>query len=541
MKETTGRPITLIVRDGWGHNPDPKWDYANAVKLSRTPNDDRLMSEFPNTLMKTAGEDVGLPAGVAGNSEVGHQNIGAGRIVNQEIMRITATIRDGSFFRNEVLCGAFRRATQTGGKVHIMGLCSSAGVHSILEHCYAVLELGRRMKFPSERVFVHCFGDGRDTAPDSGIRFVCELEAKMKEIGIGRVASVIGRFYAMDRDNRWPRVQAAYDMLTLGKGHKVRSAQEAFQQYYDHPTDAERKGDEFVEATLIADPQGQPIATITDGDSIIFYNFRGDRPREITKAFTYDQFPFSVKDKTGKETEMGFPRVRKLDLYYCTMTAYEEGLPVRVAFPKPPPMKNILGDYLGQKGIKQFRTAETEKFPHVTFFFNDYRDEPFAGEERFLTPSPRDVETYDQKPEMSARAVTDELLKRIAEDRYDLIVVNFANPDMVGHTGNLSATIKAVETVDECVGKVVDAVLAKGGGLIVTADHGNCEQMIDPATGGPHTSHTENDVPLIVVDNRFKHHKLRTGIRLADVAPTLLFMMGIPQPPEMTGQNIIVL
>ncbi len=539
MSKLSTRPITLIVRDGWGANPHAEWNQANAVHLANTPVDDRLMSEYPHVQIRTSGEDVGLPDGVTGNSEVGHQNIGAGRIVDQELMRITHAVRDGSFYRNEALCGAFERASATGGRVHIMGLCSSAGVHSVLEHCYALLELAGRLAFPGDRVFVHCFSDGRDTAPNSGAKLVAELEAKMRHFSVGRVASVVGRFYAMDRDHRWERVQSAYDLLTAGSGRRAPSAREAFARYYDQPTDAQRRGDEFIEPTAIVDDAGRPLATVAEGDSVIFFNFRGDRPRELTKAFVYDEFPFVGVDKTGAEREMGFARSAKMDLYFCTMTEYEAGLPVHVAFPKPPSIVGTLGAHLSGLGLRQFRTAETEKFPHVTFFFNDYRDEPFAGEQRFMAPSPRDVHTYDQKPEMSAREVTAELLKRIESAEYDFIVVNYANPDMVGHTGDLQAAIRAVETTDECVGRVVDAVLGAGGGLLITADHGNCEQMIDPETGGPHTSHTAYDVELIVADERFKGCSLRQGGRLADIAPTLLRMMNLDQPSDMSGKSLI--
>ncbi|MCG3138299.1 MAG: 2,3-bisphosphoglycerate-independent phosphoglycerate mutase [Phycisphaerae bacterium] len=536
----THRPIVLIVRDGWGANPYPQWNHANAVHLAKKPITDRLMAEYPHVQIRTSGEDVGLPAGVMGNSEVGHQNIGAGRIVDQEIMRITRTIRNGQFFENTVLQQVYERARRRQGRVHLMGLCSSAGVHSVLEHAYALLQLGAQMNFPGDKVFLHCFGDGRDTSPKSGLGFLREIEQNMKKIGVGRVASVVGRFYAMDRDNRWDRVEKAYRLLTEAAGHRCRSAEEAFQRYYDHPTDAERQGDEFIEPTVIVDSVGQPLATIQDGDSVIFFNFRGDRPREISKAFVNDEFPFQAKDKTGEMRNMGFSRSKKLDLFYATMTEYEESLPVQVAFPKSEPMKGLLGDYVSQLGLKQLRSAETEKFPHVTFFFNDYRDEPFPGEDRYLVASPRDVTTYDQKPEMSARPVAEEVVRRIASGVYDLIVINFANGDMVGHTGSLPAAIKAVETVDHCVGLVVEATLHAGGGLIVTADHGNCEQMIDPETGGPHTSHTTYDVELLVVDPRFQKSSLRSGGRLADIAPTLLQMMGLEPPREMTGSSFIV-
>ncbi len=532
------RPFVLIVRDGWGANPHPEWNHANAVYLAKTPVDDRLMKDYPHVQIKTCGEDVGLPAGIMGNSEVGHQNIGAGRIVDQELMRISNTIRDGSFFENETMRAAFARAKETGGNVHILGLCSDAGVHSVLAHLYGILELARRLDFDGQRVFLHAFADGRDSPPTKGIEFIRQIEAKMNELGVGRVASVIGRYYAMDRDNRWERVERAYRLLTEGKGTTFASAAEAIQSYYDNPIEAARSGDEFVEPSVMTDSDGNPIATIGDGDSVIFFNYRGDRPRELSKAFTLDTFPFEGTDKDGTSRTMGFDRTRKLDVYFATMTAYETGLPVNVIFNKPPKMKNIFGQYISELGLTQFRSAETEKFPHVTFFFNDYRDEPFQGEDRQIVPSPRDVSTYDQKPEMSAHPLTEKVLAAIESKRYDAIIVNYANGDMVGHTGNLQAAIDAVQTVDECVGKVVDATLKQGGCLIVTADHGNCEQMIDPATNLPHTSHTIYDVEAILVDDEFMGTKLREGGRLADLMPTALAMMGLDQPKEMTGQSL---
>jgi 2,3-bisphosphoglycerate-independent phosphoglycerate mutase len=497
------------------------------------------MAEYPHVLIHTSGEDVGLPAGTMGNSEVGHQNIGAGRIVDQEVMRITRRIRDGSFFDNAAMCGAADRATANGGSVHVMGLASDIGVHSILSHLYAVVELCQKRGVPADRVIVHVFGDGRDSSPDAGIRYVREIEDRLRDIGAGRVGSVVGRFYAMDRDNRWERVERAYRLLTLGEGHRVDTAERAFQRYYDNPTAPNMAGDEFVEPTVVCPPGTEP-AVVRDGDSVIFFNFRGDRPREITKAFTFAEFPYRDADKDGTEKTMGFERDRKLDLYYATMTAYEKGLPVHVAFEKPTGMKGLLGEYLGELGLTQFRCAETEKYPHVTFFFNDYRDEPFPGEDRHLTASPRDVTTYDQKPEMSAHEITEEMLRRIASDAYDVMILNYANGDMVGHTGSLPAAIRAVETVDACVGRVTDAVLAQGGALIVTADHGNCEQMIDPENRQPHTAHTTYDVDLIVVDNRLKGCELRAGGRLADIAPTLLDLMGLVPPAEMKGRSLLV-
>jgi 2,3-bisphosphoglycerate-independent phosphoglycerate mutase len=525
------RPIVLVIRDGWGANPYPEWNHANAVFLAKKPVDDRLMAEFPHVLVKTCGNHVGLPGGVMGNSEVGHQNIGAGRIVEQEIMRITGRIRDGEFFQNRALLAAFEYARKTGGRVHILGLCSDGRVHSDLDHLYGLLELGRRVRFPGDHVAVHAFTDGRDTSPTCGVGFILEVEKRCKELGVAPVASVVGRYYAMDRDNRWERIETAYRMLVHGEGRRFDSAVEAVRHYYDHPSEPSRAGDEFIVPSVVGKP-----ATIRDGDSVIFFNYRGDRPRQLTKAFTYDSFPFL--DSQGRK--QGFERGRKLDVHFVSLTAYEEGLPVHVAFEKPPRMEQILGAILAERGLRQFRCAETEKYAHVTFFFNDYRDDPFPGEERLLVPSPKSVSTYDQKPEMSAYEVTDALVKRIASGVDDFILVNYANGDMVGHTGNLRAAVRAVEAVDECVGKVVDAVVARDGGLIVTADHGNCEQMIDPATGGPHTAHTTYDVELIVVDPRYRGRKLRPGGRLADIAPTALYMIGLGKPNAMTGSSLMV-
>ncbi len=528
------RPVVLIVRDGWGANPHPEWNHANAVYQAQTPVDDRLMETYPHVQICTHGPNVGLPDGIMGNSEVGHQNIGAGRIVDQEIMRISRRIHDGSFFENEVLRGAFDHATQSGGNVHVMGLCSNAGVHSVLEHLYAILDMAGRVGFDGSRVFVHAFGDGRDSPPTGGIGFIRDVESRMTELGVGRVASVIGRFYAMDRDNRWDRVELAYRMLVEGQGRQATSASEAFQHYYDHPSDASRHGDEFVTPTVIVGEDGQPITRITDGDSVIFFNYRGDRPRELTRAFVFDTFPY---EQDGQA--QGFERGLKCDLYFATMSEYQKGLPVRVIIPKPAKMTDIFGQYLSDLGLKQFRCAETEKYPHVTFFFNDYREEPFPGEDRQIVPSPRDVATYDLKPEMSARGVCDEVLSRIQSESCDVIIVNFANGDMVGHTGRIEAAIQAVETVDACVGRIVDATLEVGGALVVTADHGNCEQMINPETGGPHTAHTTYDVELIVIGDAFVGRSLRAGGKLADIAPTMLDMMGRDTPDAMNGVSLL--
>ncbi|MFQ5489221.1 MAG: 2,3-bisphosphoglycerate-independent phosphoglycerate mutase [Phycisphaerae bacterium] len=532
------RPFVLIIRDGWGANPHPEWNHANAVHLARTPVADDLMATCPHVLIHTSGQDVGLPPGVMGNSEVGHQNIGAGRVVDQEIMRITGRVRDGSFFDNPALVGAFDRASRTGGAVHLMGLFSEGRVHSDLDHLIALLDMAGRLEFDGQRVWVHAFMDGRDTPPQKGIDYIQSIEGHCRERSINPVASVVGRFYAMDRDNRWERVRTAYDMLVHGRGERFDSAADAVRHYYEHPTENSQKGDEFIAPSICTGP-GDPRGRIADGDSVIFFNFRGDRPREITKAFVLDEFPYLGREKDGTKKQMGFDRGAKLDLYYATMTAYEQGLPVQVAFEKPPKMTNILGAYLSRLGLKQFRCAETEKYAHVTFFFNDYRDQPFDGEDHFLVPSPRGVATYDQKPEMSAGQVTDEVVRRIESGTYDAVIVNYANGDMVGHTGNLEAAIQAVETVDGGVGRVVEATRAAGGSLIVTADHGNCEQMIDPATNGPHTAHTTYEVDLILVDDRYAGQALRPDGRLADIAPTACQLMGLDIPAEMTGRSLL--
>lgn len=538
MIQLAKRPVVLIIRDGWGQNPYPEWNHANAVFLAQTPVDDRLRGEFPTTLIHTSGEDVGLPDGIMGNSEVGHQNIGAGRIVDQELMRITRLIRDGEFFQNRELLAAVYHARDRGTNLHLLGLASEAGVHSSLEHLYGLLELARRAGLPGDRVFIHNFGDGRDSPPHSGLDFCRAIEAKATALGVGRVATVVGRFYAMDRDHRWERVEKAYRLLTEGVGHTVPTAAAAYQNYYERPSDNSRQGDEFIEPTAVVGSDGKPIGTIRDGDAVIFYNFRGDRPRELVMAFQGDPFPYEGKAKDGSVKPLGFARGHKLDLYFVTMTEYQNGLPVRVAIPKPEKMVHILGGFVADLGLSQFRCAETEKFPHVTFFFNDYREPPFEREDREIIPSPRDVSTYDLKPEMSAPGVTEEMLRRIESNLYDLMVLNYANGDMVGHTGSIPAAIRAVETVDHCVGQIVDAVLAKGGALIVTADHGNCEQMIDPTTGGPHTAHTTYQVPLTIVDPRYRGQTPRSGGRLADIAPTLLELMGLEAPPEMLGRSL---
>ena len=519
----TRKPVLLVVRDGWGKNPDPSQNNVNATFLARKPCDDWLHANYPHALVAASGLDVGVPVGVMGNSEVGHQNIGAGRIVDQEIVRITKALSDGEIAGNAVWNAALQRVKERGTKLHFMGLCSDAGVHALLEHLYGFIDLTKKAGV-TKNVFVHALMDGRDTAPQSGLGFMRQLEAKLQEIGVGQVASVCGRFWAMDRDNRWDRVEKAYLMLSGQKAvATATSASAAVQQYYDKPLTETQKGDEFVAPTWVVDAAGKPVATIGDGDAVIFFNFRGDRPREISRA---------VCEQGFKEFERG----RKLDLFFAGLTEYQKALPIEAILKKPAKMKNILGAWLSQHGKTQFRTAETEKYPHVTFFFNDYREEPFPGEERGMASSPK-VATYDMAPDMSAASVTVIAREAITSGKFDLVVVNFANPDMVGHTGSLPAAVRACEATDLGVGVLVESVLQRGGKAVILADHGNSEQMWDVAQNCPHTSHTLNLVEVFVVGEGFSPKtRMRSGGRLADVAPTVLKLMGLEKPPEMTGQ-----
>jgi 2,3-bisphosphoglycerate-independent phosphoglycerate mutase len=472
----------LIIRDGWGANHNSIHDAFNAVKQASTPVADRLSAEWPRTEIAACGLDVGLPEGVMGNSEVGHQNIGAGRIVDQEIVRIDKAFEEGTVKDNPVLKKAF--AASEGHALHLMGLVSDAGVHAMLEHLYGLLRLAKEAGL--EKVFIHCFTDGRDTAPNTGLGFVQQIEDTCASLGLGQVASVSGRFWAMDRDLRWERVQKAYDCLTARAIERTAgSAKEAVQAYYDAPLDSSRKGDEFIVPTAIVGADGKPVGPIADGDAVVFFNFRGDRPRELTRAFIEEGFD-------------GFERGPRLELFYAIMTDYQKGLCENVIFQKPAKMPDILGTYVADRGIPQFRCAETEKFPHVTFFFNDYREEPLEGEDRALIPSPQEVATYDQKPEMSAYGIRDAACEAIRSGKYGLVVINFANADMVGHTGSMEAAVKACEAVDGCVGDVLEAVDAIGGTAVITADHGNSDQMWIPETQGPHTAHTLNPVELVV-------------------------------------------
>jgi 2,3-bisphosphoglycerate-independent phosphoglycerate mutase len=526
---TPRKPVLLVIRDGWGKNPDPKQDEFNAVHLAKKACDDRLHAKYPVTLVKASGLDVGLPDGVMGNSEVGHENIGAGRIVDQELVRLNKLFSEKRLATNPVWRAAIERVKKNpAAKLHLMGIVSDAGVHGMLDHLYGILRQAKEDGLKPGQVFIHAFTDGRDTPPNSGLGYVKQVDEQCRAIGIGAIASVCGRFWAMDRDNRWDRVSKAYYLLTGKKSEATApNAAAAVQQYYDKPLGDSQKGDEFVVPTWIVGADGKPLATIGDGDAVVFYNYRGDRPREITKAFVIDGF----KD---------FDRGPKLDLYYATMTEYEAGLPVNVISPKPAPLKNILGAVVSQAGIAQFRCAETEKNPHVTFFFNNYRKDPFPGEDRACPPSPK-VATYDLQPEMSAAEVTKLAKEAILSGKYGLIVVNFANPDMVGHTGSLPAAIKAVEATDRGVEELLTALAQVGGKAVIGADHGNAEQMWDPETKMPHTSHTLNTVEFFVVGEGLVagKTKMRTGGRLADIAPTVLALMDLPKPAEMTGESLI--
>ena len=514
------KPYVMIIRDGWGYNGNDDESKFNAIKQAETPVDDMLMSEYPNCLIETSGEDVGLPSGTMGNSEVGHQNIGAGRVVYQDSVRITLAIREGDFFENEVLLKAVEHAKLNQGKLHLMGLCSDIGVHSLLGHLYGLLELAKRNDLTA--VYLHAFMDGRDSPPNSGKGYLADIEKKMKEIGVGEIVSLAGRFYAMDRDNRWERVQEAYECLTEGKGNQASNAQEAIEASYEND-----ETDEFVKPAAITDEDGKPKALIEDDDSVVFFNFRGDRPRELTRAFVDgDKF-------------MGFDRNVKPNVYFVCMTQYDATIDAPVAFEKQKPQKNIAGEYFSNLGLKQFRCAETEKYAHVTFFFNGGREEAFKGEGRQIVASPK-VRTYDLKPEMSANEVCEVVLEKLDTNKYDVVIMNFANPDMVGHTGVIEAAVKAAETVDNCVGKILEKVKQMGGGAVILADHGNFEKMWDSENDMEHTAHTVGKVPFIVFDERFKDRKLKDGGKLADAIPTMLEIMGLDKPEEMTGESLIV-
>ncbi len=509
------RPVVLMVLDGYGLNENPE---GNAIAMANTPVMDSLMKECPFVKGNASGLFVGLPDGQMGNSEVGHMNIGAGRIIYQDLTRITKSIQDGDFFENRILLQAINNCKEKGTDLHLWGLVSDGGVHSHNTHLYGLLEMAKKNGL--SRVFVHAFLDGRDTPPASGADYLEALEAEMKRIGVGRIASVSGRYYAMDRDKNWDRVEKAYDSLVKGEGVKDTDAVAAVRKSYESDIT-----DEFVLPTVITDEKGEPLSLVKENDSVIFFNFRPDRAREITRVFCDDSFTMFKRDF--------------IPLTYVCFKDYDETIPNKlIAFEKES-IKNTLGEYLAANKKKQLRLAETEKYAHVTFFFNGGVEEPNVDEARILVNSPKDVATYDLKPEMSAPEVGMDLVEAITSDKYDVIIINFANPDMVGHTGVIPAAVKAVERVDSLVGDAVEAVKKMDGALFICADHGNAEKMIDYETGEPHTAHTTNPVPFILV-NYDKDYTLREGGALCDIAPTLLEIMGLPQPAEMTGKSLLI-
>ena len=511
---TNVKPVALIILDGWGVSQKTE---ANALALARLPFYNSLLRTCPYTMLSASGEDTGLPDKQMGNSEVGHMNLGAGRIVYQDFTRINRAIRDGSFATNPVIAQVLHKVRSTGGRLHLLGLLSDGGVHSHISHLEAILELVKKEGRPP--VFVHAFLDGRDTPPRNGLGYIKTAEARMRQLGVGTIATVMGRYYAMDRDQRWDRVAKAYAAIVEGTGVHRKSAEEAVTASY-----VANVTDEFVVPAVIVDQHDHPIGSIDDDDGIFFYNFRADRARELTRALTeptFEAFPRPVVPKLAA---------------FATMTSYDETFSHPAVFP-PFRLTRILPELISERGLKQLRIAETEKYAHVTYFFNGGDEKTYPGEDRVLIPSPRDVATYDLKPQMSAREVADEAVRRIESRQYHLIVLNFANPDMVGHTGNLQAAIQAAEVIDECLNKVISAMRRIGGAVVLTADHGNLEQMVDYETGQPHTAHTLNPVPCIIVDDR--PHALRASGVLADIAPTILFVMGLPQPPEMTGVSLI--
>ena len=508
------RPTLLLILDGFGLNDNTK---ANAVYTAKTPNIDRLMKEYPFVKGNASGLHVGLPDGQMGNSEVGHLNMGAGRVVIQELTRITKEIEDGDFFKNEALLNAMNNVKKNNSALHLYGLVSDGGVHSHITHLYGLLEMAKREGI--SKVYVHCFMDGRDTAPTSGITYIEELQNKMKELGVGRIATIMGRYYAMDRDNRWERIEKAYNALTKGEGVQAEDAAAALRESYKNDVT-----DEFV-LPIIATENGKPVTTINDNDSIVFFNFRPDRAREISRTFCCDDFD-------------GFNRGTRKKVHYTCFTEYDVTIPNKEIAFKKVELKNTFGEYISSLGLKQARIAETEKYAHVTFFFNGGVEKPYEGEDRFLINSPK-VATYDLQPEMSVYEVCENLVNAILSDKYDVIICNFANPDMVGHTGVFEAAVKACEAVDECVGEVVQAIKKVDGQMFLCADHGNSEQLIDYETGEPLTAHTTNPVPFILI-NADEKYALKDNGRLCDIIPTLLELMDIKKPAEMTGESLLV-
>jgi len=531
------KPLILIILDGWGYRAETN---ANAIALARKPTYDRLLREYPNTLIHTSGPFVGLPEGQMGNSEVGHLNIGAGRIVHMDITRIDLMVQNGEFFKHPVLLDAMKHAKTGGRKLHLFGLVSDGGVHSRQEHLYALLKMAKQQGL--ERVFVHAFMDGRDTLPTNGAGYLEQLQQKMREYNCGKIATVSGRYYAMDRDRRWERVAKAYDNMVYGKaeGGTFADAVQGMKESYN-------KGvtDEFVVPFAVEDSKAagggaRAASTISDDDSCICFNFRADRVREITRALCRNS---GLNEKGGSdlpgaaELDATIPRDRvPRNLHYVCMTQYDKNFSLPIVIP-PESMANILANVMGGMNMRNLRVAETEKYAHVTYFFNGGVEQPFPGEDRVLIPSPK-VATYDLKPEMSAAGIAEAVVKATDDGTFDVVIVNFANADMVGHSGKIEPTVKAVETVDACLGEIEKAVRARGGAMLITADHGNAEMMIDPATGGPHTAHTTNPVPFLVVAEDAKQFTLKGNGSLRDISPTILGMLGITEPKEMTGSDL---
>jgi len=529
---TRPKPLVLVILDGWGYRAETA---ANAIALARKPTYDRLLREYPNTLIHTSGKFVGLPDGQMGNSEVGHLNIGAGRIVHMDSTRIELMIQNGDFFSNPVLVAAMKNARSGGRRLHLFGLVSDGGVHSYHTHLYALLKMAKQQGV--DRVFVHAFMDGRDTLPTNGAGYLDQLQQKMREYNSGKIASVNGRYYAMDRDRRWERIAKAFNAMVNGDGEAgtfIDPVQGVKASYNKGVTD------EFVVPFVCVDNKGEPLATIGDEDSCICFNFRADRVRQITRALTRDS---GINEKEGRD----LPGADDLDatiprdlvpskLHYVCMTQYDKNFRLPVVIP-PESMDNILANVMGQMDLRNLRVAETEKYAHVTYFFNGGVEQPFPGEDRLLVPSPK-VATYDLKPEMSAAGIADGIVKATEDGTFDVVIANFANADMVGHSGRIEPTVKAVETVDACLGRIEKAIRAKGGAMLLTADRGNAEMMIDPVTGGPHTAHTTNPVPFIVVSENSEQIGLRNDGSLRDISPTILGMLGLPEPKQMTGKDL---
>ncbi len=528
------KPLVLVILDGWGFSPEIK---ANAIALARKPTYDRLLREYPNTLIHTSGPFVGLPEGQMGNSEVGHLNIGAGRIVHMDSTRIELMIQNGEFFSDPTLLAAMKNARQESRQLHLFGLLSDGGVHSYQTHLYALLRMAKENGV--DRVFVHPFMDGRDTLPTNGAGYLEQLQQKMREYSIGRIASVSGRYYAMDRDRRWERIAKAFNAMVNGDGEggKFADPVQGVKDFYNRGIT-----DEFIVPFVCVDSRGEPLATIRDNDSCICFNFRADRVREITRALTRNS---GLNEKGGRDlpgaedldATIPLARVPK-NLHYVCMTQYDKNFSLPVVI-RPESMANILANVMGAQNMRNLRVAETEKYAHVTYFFNGGVEQPFPGEERVMVQSPK-VATYDLKPEMSAAGIADAVVKAINDGTFDVMIVNFANADMVGHSGKIEPTVKAVEVVDACLGRIEPAVRLKGGAMLITADHGNAEMMIDPATGGPHTAHTTNPVPFIVVAENAGQFTLKPNGSLRDISPTMLGMLGVDEPKEMTGRDLRV-